>query len=423
MKSIYVSPLLLSVAAAAAATAVTAKTSYDGSKVIRVAVGDQAAKVSDMISQMSLSKWEGRAERNGHVDLVVPQGKLQQFEDSTSNMDTSVMLADLGAAIAEEGNFDVYRAGSANETWFNSYHAYDDHIQFLNDLQAAHPDNSEIVVPGKSGDGRDITGIHFYGDGGKGSKPAIVLHGTVHAREWITTMVVEYLAYNLLSNFDTNADVKNLVNKYDFYIFPIVNPDGFVFTQTTNRLWRKNRQRQSGSSCIGRDINRNWPYKWDVPGGASTNPCDETFKGRNPNDAPETKVLAAFLDEVAEQENGLKLFIDYHSYSQLLMTPYGYSCTALATNNAELQTLAQGSVAAIRAVFGTVFETGPICSTIYPTTGSSVDYATDVSRAQYTFTYELRDTGRYGFVLPPDQILDSAIEAYAGFRHLLVNMR
>jgi carboxypeptidase A4 len=80
-------------------------------------------------------------------------------------------------------------AGSADITWFNSYHAYADHMQFLTDLQAAYPNNSEIVVAGNSNAGRPITGIHFYGSGGKGSKPAVVLHGTVHAREWITTMV------------------------------------------------------------------------------------------------------------------------------------------------------------------------------------------------------------------------------------------
>lgn len=55
---------------------------------------------------------------------------------------------------------------------------------------------------------------------------------------------------------------------------------GFVYTQTTDRPWRKNRQTVSGSSCVGRDPNRNWPYEWELTGGASTDPCAETFKGR-----------------------------------------------------------------------------------------------------------------------------------------------
>lgn len=69
------------------------------------------------------------------------------------------------------------------------------------------------------------------------------------------------------------------------------------------------------------------------------------------------------------------------------------------------------------------FKYGPICSTIYQATGSSVDYVNDVVGADYTFTSELRDTGNYGFVLPASQILPSGEEAYAGVRYLLLNMK
>lgn len=95
----------------------------------------------------------------------------------------------------------------------------------------------------------------------------------------------------------------------------------------------------------------------------------------------------------------------------------------MTANNAEYQSLAQGVVAAIKSVYGTVFQSGPLCPTIYKVTGGSVDYVTDVSKAQYTFTSELRDTGNYGFVLPAAQIVPSAVEAYAGFRYLLLNLR
>lgn len=93
--------------------------------------------------------------------------------------------------------------GSANISWFNSYHPYADHIQFLNDLQSAFPSNSEIVVAGNSIEGRPITGLHFYGSAGKGVKPAVVLHGTVHAREWITTLVSSRFDLQALSSLDT----------------------------------------------------------------------------------------------------------------------------------------------------------------------------------------------------------------------------
>ncbi|MCJ1240681.1 hypothetical protein MMC14_008685 [Varicellaria rhodocarpa] len=432
MKAFLVSSLFISLACA---IAVPGKVSYDGYKVVRL---HSSAQIKSMIQGLALKTWNGAAKDDGEVDVVIPPS-VHAFD----GMDMEVMHENLGASIAEEAKYDAYAAGSVNSTWFNSYHTYADHLQFLKDLQTAYPANSEIVVAGNSLQGKPITGIHIYGSAGKGTKPAVVFHGTVHAREWITTMVTEYFAFNLLSNFASNTEIMGFVNKYDFYIFPIVNPDGFSYTQTNDRLWRKNRQTTSGSSCLGHDINRNWPYMWSVAGGASTDPCAEDFKGNeyspkqqevlpaNQNhllglqqgDAPETGVLSSYLNTLAKASTGLKLYIDYHSYSQLFMTPYGYSCTVVATNNANLQSLAGGVVAAIKAVYGTVFQYGPICTTIYQATGSSVDYVNDVTKAQYAFTSELRDTGKNGFVLPANQILPSAVEAYAGVRYLLLNMK
>jgi len=84
-------------------------------------------------------------------------------------------------------------------------------------------------------------------------------------------------------------------------------------------MWRKNRQTISGSTCIGHDINRNWPYQWSVSGGASTNPCAADFKGKAQGDTPETAALGAWL-KATKASQGIKLFIDWHAYSQLFMT-------------------------------------------------------------------------------------------------------
>jgi hypothetical protein len=74
-------------------------------------------------------------------------------------------------------------------SWFEAYHAYEDHLTFLTDLQASFPDNSEIFEAGTSFEGRPLTGIHLGGSGGSGSRPAVNFHGNVHAREWITSKV------------------------------------------------------------------------------------------------------------------------------------------------------------------------------------------------------------------------------------------
>lgn len=83
-------------------------------------------------------------------------------------------------------------------------------------------------------------------------------------------------------------------------------------------MWRKNRTRNPGSTCLGTDNNRNWPYKWDGAG-SSTNPCSETFRGASAGDSTEVKSYVAALQSIKKAQ-GLKLYIDWHSYSQLFMT-------------------------------------------------------------------------------------------------------
>ncbi|PHH62611.1 hypothetical protein CDD81_6845 [Ophiocordyceps australis] len=413
---------------AAAATAAPTDTpedavSYNGFKVFRVPVQGDPQRINDVASQLNLTFWQPASRKGAFADIEVPPAMVDAFnkEMETDGTQVTVMHEDLGQSISDEATFGVYADGSANDTWFTSYHPHKDHVQWLTDLQSKFPNNSEVVSSGQSLQGNDISGIHLYGGSGKGQKPAVVFHGTVHAREWIASMVVEYFAWSLAGSYETDSEIRAFVDKYDFYLFPIVNPDGFKFTQSTNRMWRKNRQTSAGSPCLGHDINRNWPYQWEAPG-SSQNPCAEDFRGESAGDAPETKSLSGFLKTVKDTQ-GLKLYIDWHSYSQLFMTPYGYTCEALPANNDELQSLARGAVEAIRAVHGTSFEYGPICSTIYPAAGSSVDYVADVVKGDYVFTSELRDRGRFGFVLPPDQIIPSGQEAFAGVKYLLANMK
>lgn len=83
-------------------------------------------------------------------------------------------------------------------SYFNSYHTFDQHLQFLADLRASFPSNSEVFTAGTSVENRAIRGIHLWGSSGKGNKPAIVWHGTVHAREWISAPVSSLFAERVL---------------------------------------------------------------------------------------------------------------------------------------------------------------------------------------------------------------------------------
>lgn len=166
------------------------------------------------------------------------------------------------------------------------------------------------------------------------------------------------------------------------------------------------------------DINRNWPYQWTGdPNGASTNPCAETYKGRAAGDAPENKALVSHILSVSNRQP-IAQYIDFHSYGNYLLSPYGYTNGQPANGDAQVS-LARRAATAIQAVYGTAFTTGPSGATLYPTTGSSCDYITDVAKARYCYVFELRDKGQNGFVLPPAQILPVGQEIMAGMKVLI----
>lgn len=131
------------------------------------------------------------------------------------------------------------------------------------------------------------------------------------------------------------------------------------------------------------------------PAGASPNPCSQTYRGESPGDSPENQGLVALVDKLRD-ENGIKLYIDWHSYGQYILSPWGYNCTIYDESLGRHTKLAALTGDAIRrGDNGTTFTFGPSCSTLYATTGSSVDYIFGVGEADWSYTIELRDTGNY----------------------------
>ncbi|KAF3933746.1 hypothetical protein ABW19_dt0206783 [Dactylella cylindrospora] len=418
---------------AAAAVVGDKPVSYDGYKVFRIDTHGEGDQVEKLLKGLKAVPYSCNAHE--HLEVAVAPEDVPKFEKL--GFDFDLLLEDLGKAIKEEGGFfpdsgrkavsslsDLSATAFPDLTWFNAYHPFADHQQWLVDVQAGFTSNSELFEVGKSYQGRPINGIHLWGNGGKGSKPAVYWHGTVHAREWVTTMVVEYLTYQLITGYQRNdTAVKTILDKYDFYILPVVNPDGFVYTQTTNRLWRKNRVPHPSNSCVGTDMNRNWPYQWSVTGGSSTDPCSETFRGTAAGSTPEITALVKFSQTLAAGK-GIKSYIDWHSFSQLILLPYGYDCNRQVSNYQYQIGLAQGTASAVRGVHGTRFTSGATCPTLYKAVGGSTDWMQDVGKAQVSWCIELRPSsgGSSGFVLPASQIKPSGEEMWQGMLYLLPTM-
>ncbi|KAL0931942.1 zinc carboxypeptidase [Colletotrichum truncatum] len=436
----FISALTFSSLAAASAIRSTtqhasqdAKVNYDGYHVYRVSTANAPSDFeSRLIAYHSI-------DLNGFVEVAIPPSDISSFE--TLGLEAQLLSSDLGKEIREESLAEqpsplTKRGELPSLSWFDSYHPYDDHVQYWKDLHAAFPDNSEWLDIGSSYEGRNIFGLRLWGGKDTGNKPIILWHGTVHAREWITTLMkkltpfvktVEYLTYQLIEGYKSgDKNVTAFFDAYEFYIVPFHNPDGFVYSQTTDRLWRKNRQPRSNTTCIGTDGNRNWGFQWNYPledGSVSANPCGQTFRGRCPGDTPENIVLSALSRKLAATPGGIRLFIDWHSYSQLILLPWGFSCEpdVLPKNLQAQRDVGAGYAATIAATSGEEYLVGPSCEILYYSTGSARDFHHGALNATYSWSVELRPKSgdSSGFVLPPQFIWPTVKEHWEGIKYVL----
>ena len=145
-----------------------------------------------------------------------------------------------------------------------------------------------------------------------------------HAREPASLSQLIYYMYYLLENYNTDPSIKLLIDNTEMYFVPMINPDGYSYNQSTNPngggMWRKNRRDNSGnSSDMGVDLNRNYGYQWGIGTGSSGSYGSDTYRGPEAFSEPETQAIK-YLCENHE----FKFALNYHTYSNLLLFPYGY---------------------------------------------------------------------------------------------------
>lgn len=139
------------------------------------------------------------------------------------------------------------------------------------------------------------------------------------------------------------------------------------------------------------------------------------FCGSSPFSEPEAMAIKKFFDENAEKCN-IKVYYTLHSFSQLYMSPMGWT-TEPVRNHADLKSIGEKAIEAIKNTHGKIYKTGSAIETIYPSSGSSRDFVYTNYNVPIVFTIELRGAPETPtlFILPANEIKPTCEEILNSF--------
>ncbi len=356
---------------------------FDGYQIVRVEVKNQVELVAiEQTGGEILNCTPGI----GSIDVLVSAEQLAAVRGISPTL--RVVQDDVQAMVNRQRSPLAVAGADPFDDFFLSYHPYEGEggiLWYMNELVTRYPTLASMVNVGTTYEGRTIWGVRITGNA-VATKPAAVYFGCEHAREWVACTVPAYLATHLVENYGVDPDTTDLVDHVEFFLIPVFNVDGYIYTWTTERFWRKNAR--------GVDLNRNWGEGWGGPGSSSL-PSSETYRGPSPFSEPETRALRDFF--IAHPN--VRVQLDVHNYGQLILWPYGYT-PALSPDYAVYQEIGSAMKSLIFGVHGLNYNIGPLYSALYPASGVSVDW-TYVQRGILSYTYEARG----GFDLPQIQII------------------
>jgi carboxypeptidase T len=285
----------------------------------------------------------------------------------------------------------------ARADWFAQYRDLDEITAHMGELAAARPDLATASTLGTSIEGRPIRALAI------GHGPAIVVDAGQHAREWISVMAATCVADRLVTGYDRDPRIRHILDTTTIIVVPIVNPDGYHYTWTVDRAWRKNRR-----GGYGVDLNRNYPIGWGEAD-SSDDPNASTYRGERPFSEPETEAMRTLF-----QRERVVAHVDFHAFSQVIVYPWSHQ-RADPPDRDVFAAIADDMRTAMTAAHGQRYTVRPGSELRVGAGGTAADwsYATYGALA---FLVELRPASRDdgGFELPPEQIVPACDEALAG---------
>ncbi|XP_058814560.1 carboxypeptidase B1-like isoform X2 [Topomyia yanbarensis] len=325
-----------------------------------------------------------------------------------------ILLSAVSSAVSNkyDGDYDArqkMQQPSEDDTFMNSYSSYDEINEYMMQIAAENFEWIRIRIIGWSVEGRPIRAITLNPK----QQDTIIVDAGIHAREWITVSTALYLIKKLVDD----SDQYRYLHDYKWVIIPLVNPDGYIYSMTTDRYWRKNRRRIN-DKCYGVDLNRNFGYSWESGAELYSKECHPGFRGPAPFSEPEARALRSVLDS----NDDAKLYITLHSYGGYFIFPWSHD-SASVQNVADLRQVGVGAARAIWNYNRHEYKVGSSAEILrYQATGTSIDYAYSIG-IELPFAMEIAEYGYSDFQPPPNAIDQIVKESFIGIKEMVYAMK
>lgn len=392
---------------------------YTGHRLVSVTptTESQVILLSTLVDKLQLDVWQESTAVNVSALLRLRPEVADEFEDSVTQAGLTVTTTCPNLQEVIDNERRAMRFTTYSATIPLRFQRYLKYSEFGNALQqyAKKYDHVTYLSIGRSYEGRNIIAAHIKT---KENLPIVFLECGIHAREWISHSACLYIIDQLATEYEKDEGIRQLLSRYEWRIHPIVNPDGYDYTHTTDRLWRKTRSKSRFSNkCRGADANRNFDVGKFCRTHSSSNPCQDNYCGDYAFSEPESR---AVRDALWATEGRTEFYFSLHSFGQLWMFPYGYTDLP-APDYDTLMNISLRAKEAIRSVQGTVYRVGSISKTIYQVSGSSVDWVYEAMHVTKSFALELQPSwfrfqGALGFMLPAKDIYPTVKETWEGIK-------
>lgn len=332
-------------------------------------------------------------QKNGSfIECEIPEKFVQNLKNSGKNVD--VVIADMQAFVKENINArnsnpvctiipTIIDPVNYNTGSMAGFLTYSECMAELDQMRTLYPN----LITAKANVGTFLTqenrALQFVKISDNPevneTEKRILFDAVHHAREPGSMQQLIYFMWYLLENYSTNPEIKALVDNTEIFCIPIVNPDGYIYNQTTNPtgggMWRKNR-RDNANGTFGVDNNRNYSYAWGTTGVSLTDTTNDTYCGT----APFTEVENQAIKWFCEQKK-FTVAMNAHTYSSLVLYPFGYDVGKPTPDENIFNGISKEMVKFNKYV-------NEIAATLYPASGDSDDWMYgDVSTKPKIFAF------------------------------------